>query len=377
MRPSAARLHGKTIVLALQGGGALGAYQAGVYQVLAESSYEPDWVVGISIGAVNSAIIAGNPPEKRLSHLRAFWERVSSGFDGQTLIPGDAARQVMDGWSAAAATLFGVSGFFAPRIPPPWWYLPGAPQAMSIYDTTPLRETLLELVDFDRINSGEMRFSVGAVNVRTGNFVYFDNRRDTIGPEHVMASGALPPGFPPVRIDGEFYWDGGVVTNTPLAYVLSSPARERENPLIFQVDLFSAIGQLPRDLPEVMERHKDILYSSRTRYITDTFRELHTLRWAAQRVLAKLPTELDQDPEIMRLKKLSTYYPVTVVHLIYRSKNFETQSKDYEFSRASMEEHWQAGVDDTHRTLRHPEWLAPTSDESGFETLDLTREGMV
>lgn len=370
MKSSTARLHGKTIVLALQGGGALGAYQAGVYQVLAESGYEPNWVAGISIGAVNSAIIAGNPPERRLPHLRTFWERVSSGFDGRPLVPGDAPRQVMDGWSAAATTLFGVSGFFAPRIPPSWWYLPGAPQAISFYDTAPLRETLLELVDFDWINSGEMRLSVGAVNVRTGNFAYFDNLRDTIGPEHVMASGALPPGFPAIRIDGESYWDGGVVMNTPLAYVLRDPARK--DTLVFQVDLFSAIGQLPRDLPEVMERHKDILYSSRTRYVTDTFRELHALRQAARRVLAKLPADMNHDPEVLQLKKLSADHAVTVAHLIYRRKNFETQSKDYEFSRASMEEHWQAGVDDTRRTLRHPEWLAPSPDAPGFETLDLT-----
>ena len=237
---------GETSVLVLQGGGALGSYQAGVCEALSEGGVSLDWVAGISIGAINAALIAGNAPENRIVRIKQFWEQVSSGIVGNPLIAGEQARIAFNEFSANWVASFGVPGFFAPRMPPAFLYPAGAPEALSLYETSALKSTLERLVDFDRINHGEVRLSVGAVNVRSGNFVYFDSRRDRIGPEHVMASGALPPGFPPVEIEGEQYWDGGLVSNTPLDYVLE---RERQRDLVvFQVDLFAAHGPLPRTL---------------------------------------------------------------------------------------------------------------------------------
>ncbi len=204
-------------ILLLQGGGALGAYHAGVYEGLAASGFTPDWVVGISIGAINSALIAGNAPQHRLDRLREFWALVSAR--APMVLPDgmDFARPMMNQMAAASAMMFGIPGFFTPRMPMPQFAIPGTIGALSYYDTEPLRDTLERLVDFDRINAGEMRLSLGTANVRTGESVYFDNTTHKIGASHVMASGALPPGFPPVEIDGEFYVDGGIMTNTPLA----------------------------------------------------------------------------------------------------------------------------------------------------------------
>ncbi len=267
----------KMVALVLQGGGALGSYQAGVYEALSTSQYLPDWVAGISIGAINAAIIAGNAPEKRIERLRAFWEGITTTHSDWPGLPGTLPGGVLHDHrrlSSLGALLFGQPGFFAPRPPADWmfgWISGAAPT--SFYDISALKSTLERLVDFDRINAREIRFSVGAVNVRTGNFAYFDNAATTIRAEHVMASGALPPGFPAVEIDGEHYWDGGLVSNTPLKYVLEYvPRRSR---LTFQVDLFHAAGPLPADLEAVAERDKDIRYSSRTRASTTTFKTTH------------------------------------------------------------------------------------------------------
>ena len=229
-------------VLVLQGGGALGAYQAGAYEALCEAGHTPNWVAGISIGSVNAAIIAGNPPEKRAERLREFWDRVSSWLLGRPLANDDNSRRIFNETSAALAAASGVPGFFEPRVPPAVLMPQGTPEAISVYDTSPLRATLLELVDFDLLNSGLVRVSLGAVQVKTGNMKYFDTARgQTVGPEHVMASGALPPGFPPIEIDGQPYWDGGLVSNTPLQFVLEKSG-PREDMVIFQIDLFSAKG---------------------------------------------------------------------------------------------------------------------------------------
>ncbi len=267
------------VALVLQGGGALGAYQAGVYEALAEAGIYPDWVAGISIGAINCALIAGNAPEARVDKLRAFWEEItsnplSSGCEWTTAPSGDAARLWLNQWSASVALIAGSPGFFTPRCPPPWLYPAGAANATSLYDTNELRTTLERLVDFDRLNAAAIRLSVGAVNVRSGNFVYFDTQTHTIGPDHIMASGALPPGFPPIEIEGEQYWDGGLVSNTPLDWVVES--QPHFDTLAFQVDLWSARGELPRTLVEVSTRQKEIQYSSRTRASTDSFRPRRT-----------------------------------------------------------------------------------------------------
>ena len=359
-------------VLVLQGGGALGAYQAGVYEALADSGHAPDWISGISIGAVNAALIAGNPPERRVERLREFWEVVSSRLLAEPIMPGEQARSLFNEASASFAAMFGLPGFFEPRIPPAIAFPPGASQALSVYETQPLRRTIERLVDFDLINDGDVRLSVGAVNVRTGNFVYFDSRHNPITPDHIMASGALPPGFPPIEIDGEYYWDGGLVSNTPLQYVLDEVPRP--NMLIFQVDLFSARGPMPRTLSEVSEREKDIRYSSRTRLNTDVFRQNQNFRRAAHRLIGKLPGDLKDDPDARLLQTLSCNAAVTIVHLIHRRKNYFTQSKDFEFSRHSVEEHWESGLKDVRRTLRHKAWQArrmPTQDVMVF---DLTQD---
>lgn len=359
-------------VLVLQGGGALGAYQAGVYEELAASGRVPDWVSGISIGAINAALIAGNRPEHRVERLRRFWETVSSRLLAEPVVPGEQARSYFNEASASFAAMFGLPGFFEPRVPPAISFPPGSPEALSVYATQPLRRTIEDLVDFDLINSGKTRLSVGAVNIRTGNFAYFDNRRQPIGPDHIMASGALPPGFPPIEIDGEHYWDGGLVSNTPLQYVLDEVPRP--DMLIFQVDLFSAIGPMPRTLSEVSEREKDIRYSSRTRLNTDVFRQNQALRRAAHRLVAKLPANLKSDPDAKLLQEVSCNAAVTIVHLIHRRKNYDTQSKDYEFSRYSINEHWESGGEDVRRTLRHKAWQARTAPKEGVTVFDLAHD---
>ncbi|KQP95137.1 hypothetical protein ASF60_00500 [Methylobacterium sp. Leaf113] len=363
---------GESNVLVLQGGGALGSYQAGIYEALAADGRTLDWVAGISIGAINAALIAGNPPERRVERMRAFWELVSSAVTGVPWFPGEKARAAFNEASAGWIATFGVPGFFSPRIPPATLYPAGAPEALSYYETGPLRATLERFVDFDLINEGRTRLSVGAVNVRTGNFAYFDNRCDRITPEHIMASGALPPGFPPVTINGEPYWDGGIVSNTPLQYVLDEESQR--DLLVFQVDLFSARGAMPRTLIEAAEREKDIRFSSRTRLNTDVTIEIRKAKAATRNLLAKLPPEWQGDPDVEFLRRISRDNAVTIMQLIYRRKAYEGNSKDYEFSRTTMLEHWAAGVGDMRRSLRSPTWRDRPHDASGVSVFDLTRD---
>jgi len=266
--------------------------------------------------------------------------------------------------------VFGVPGFFRPRRDPAL-LLGGSAPVLSYYDTSPLKSTLERLVDFDLINDGGIRFSVGAVNVRSGNSVYFDNRKQRIGPEHVMASGALPPGFAPVHIDGEDYWDGGIVSNTPLQYVLDMHPRS-EPLMVLQVDLFSARGAMPRTISETMERQKDITYSSRTRMNTDALASNMNLQQAIADLIKKLPAPLRKDASVQAVCDQLSHKPIEIVHLIYRDKPYELESKDYEFSRASVDEHWEAGWRDICNTLDHPEWLESASQVNGVTTFDLT-----
>jgi len=365
-------------VLVLQGGGALGSYQAGAYQALCHFDFEPDWVAGISIGAINAAIIAGNPREKRVGRLKEFWDMVSAPVPWNPVSKNDRARTLFNETSAALIATFGVPGFFRPRIPPAPLWPQGTPQSQSYYDTAPLRATLERLVDFDRINALETRFSVGAVSVTTGNFKYFDNyefkkQGKKIGPEHIMASGALPPGFPAVEIDGEHFWDGGIATNTPLDFVLDA---EIDNDLlIFQVDLFSARGPLPVSMLEAAEREKDIRFSSRTRMNTDKNKQIHNTRKALRELMDNLPDYLKNDPSVEILCKAAKENTVTVVHLIYRSKNYESSSKDYDFSHIAMVEHWGAGERDVHLSMRHKDWLERPQTGETMVTYDLTGDG--
>lgn len=356
----------------------MGAYQGGVYEKLSESGIEPTWIAGISIGAINSAIIAGNPPGERVARLRDFWNLVSDAGDNgwgdcwTAFLSGDRPREWMNQLSAGRITARGVPGFFKPRMPPPYLMLNGG-GATSYYDTSELKPTLERLVDFDRINAREMRFSVGAVNVTTGNFSYFDNENAVIRPEHVMASGALPPAFDAVEIDGEFYWDGGLISNTPLDWVLSS--RSGLDTLVLQVDLWSARGMLPEDFTQVAVRMKEVQFSSRTRAATDAFSKVQELRAAFNELLAQIPPELAATPQAKMLEQASDPAVYNIVQLIYRSANYEGQVKDFEFSRRTMEEHWRAGYDDATITLSHPEVLTLPTMAQGVAVYDYLSTG--
>jgi NTE family protein len=375
------RLPFECVTLLLQGGGALGAYQGGVYEALAEANIHPDWIAGISIGAINAAIIAGNPANSRVDRMREFWTHVTSSapWDWQgnpfgDLARSDDTRNLLNQMSANLAVACGATGFFSARAVMPWLQPGGALGATSFYYTSDLKRTLERLVDFDRLNAGMTRFSAGAVNVRTGNFVYFDTSTHKITPEHVMASGALPPGFPAVEIDGEHYWDGGLVSNTPLQWVIESDPR-RQDTLAFQVDLWSSQGALPRNLAEVATRHKEIQFSSRTRASTGQFKNVHRVQRALDALLRRLPADIEENDDLMILKSVASDKVYNIIHLIYRAQNYEGHSKDHEFSRLSMQDHWRAGYHDAVRTLRHPEVLARPTSLDGVFTFDLERDG--
>jgi NTE family protein len=360
------------VALVLQGGGALGAYQAGVYQAMHEARLEPDWVSGVSIGAINSAIIAGNPPNRRLRQLRAFWEQITDRKIWPFTPDGDVFRKARNATSSWLTMTQGQPGFFSPRFPNPWMSFTGAQSATSYYDSAPLGDTLTNLVDFSLINDRSTRFSVGAVNVLTGNFVYFDNAVEQIGPEHVMASGALPPALPMVKIGTDHFWDGGIVSNTPLQHLLDQD--DSLNTLVFQVDLFSARGVLPRDIQDVLARHKDIMYSSRTRYNTDVFRRIHNWKVSLYQALIRIPEEALSDQERQLKAQLSHLPDITILHIIYQQKAYEGHAKDYEFSGTSMREHWQSGYEDTKRTLKHQKWLTMPPQGAGIVVHDVHRE---
>ncbi|HWU27228.1 MAG TPA: patatin-like phospholipase family protein [Rhizomicrobium sp.] len=363
---------GEKLVLVLQGGGALGAYQAGAYEAMAEAGLQPDWVAGISIGAVNGAIIAGNRPENRVERLREFWESISDGVESSPL-GNTNFRIALNEVNAARVAAFGVPGFFSPRIPPAIFQPPGTHGALSFYTTDPLRRTLETLVDFEELNSGRIRYSAGAVEITSGNFEYFDTAERELCIDHVMASGALPPGFPPITIGGKCYWDGGLVSNTPMQYVLEMTG-QRSDMCVFQVDLFSARGRLPKALPDVAQREKEIRYSSRTRLNTDFFMELQTIRRATRRLIEKLPPELREDPDAKALEGCGCNAAITIVHLIHRRAAYERYSMDYEFSRLSMLEHWKAGLIDVRHTLNQKAWCERQKPERGVTVLDLTRD---
>lgn len=366
------------VALVLQGGGALGAYQAGVYEGLHEAGVAPDWLAGISIGAFNTAIIAGNPPDKRIQALLDFWETISQPY----LLPattlgqevhfadlGEHARAWLDTWEAWRALVEGQRGFFLPRnwlgINP----LAPGPGAASWYDTSPMIQTLERLVDFDRLNDGGLRVSVGAVNVASGNLEYFDNTRMRLDARHVLASGALPPAFPAVEIDGQFYWDGGLVSNTPLSHVLTQDPDA--DTLVFQVDLWSARGELPQTLLEVAERQKEIQYSSRTRTITNVQRIEQHYRRLLRELLQEIPADVRAaNPWCQHATELACDGRTSVIHLIYRERARFGHFKDYQFGRVAMQEHWQAGLVDIGRALAHPEWLQLPIGENTFVTHD-------
>ncbi len=328
------------VVLVLQGGGALGAFQAGVYEAMIDLGIELDWVAGISIGAVNAAIIAGNPRDQAVGKLREFWDGESSAMPSLPNADNDWAREWAHMVAAGQVAAFGVPGFFTPRWPPPTFAERQSPEAVSYYDTAPLIDTLNRLVDWDRVNKGNVRLSVGAVAVETGNFRYFDTKSDTIDARHILASGALPPGLPPVEIDGTWYWDGGLVSNTPLEHVVDTA---KEDMLVFQVDLFPARGDRPHDMEEAWSREKDIRFSSRTRRISDGLLRRRKEHQLIDRMLAKLPPTVADLPEVKAVRKMVDCKALNVVQLIHQPPKWQTGARDFEFSRSTMEVNWALG----------------------------------
>jgi len=361
-------------VLVLQGGGALGAYHLGVCEELAETGLSPDWVCGISIGAINAALIAGNPFGKRIAALQAFWERVSSGLAPAFDIPDGSARDL---WSEGAALWIattGVPGFFKPRFPPAKFQPSGTLGAISYYDTTPLRATLEELVDFDLLNDGPIRLSVGAVNVTTGRMLFFDSRGGPdhvrITADHVIASGSLPPGFPPVEIDGDWYWDGGIASNAPLQHVLDEGVEFDKN--IFQVDLFPAEGPFPNSMLDAETRAQDIRYSSRTRLGTMQETALSPARLVVRRVLDSCHPNLDglSEKDLAILRTFACEQHIEIAHIIYRDKAYSGKARGYEFSRPTMEAHRAAGRRDAKRVFCVRDWSKRPEFE-GVRSIDV------
>lgn len=374
----------QTVALVLQGGGALGAYQCGVYEQLHAAGLRPGWLAGTSIGAINAAIIAGNAPEQRVDRLREFWELIcepagSLGWStaalrgALSLLPDPVMRSTWAGsLGATAALLQGQRGFFSARPWSPFVFSDGSAQATSFYNVSPLHDTLTRLVDFDRIrDDAGIRLTIGACNVRTGNMVYFDSAQMRLGPEHVLASCALPPAFAPVAIDGEFYWDGGLISNTPLEYVLNTVPRR--DTLALQVDLWSARGPQPQTMMDVLERAKDIQYSSRTRHGTDTVQRLQLLRTALNELIEKLPEGTLDERLSSVLEPWLNDRVFNIIHLIYQAKPHEEQFKDYAFGELAMREHWASGRRDMALTLQHPRFFAPPSRKVGIATHDVHR----
>lgn len=372
----------ESVAIVLQGGGALGAYQAGILEGLAEAGVEPTWLAGISIGALNTAIIAGNKPEDRVDALRGFWAEICKTNSApytftyinemvKTLDP--SIRKLISASAAWRAIIDGQNGFFKPRFPMPIPFINAAkPDKLSYYSLDNLKPTLSKYVDFDLVNNGGLRVSVGAVNIITGNFTYFDNTKDELRAEHFIASGALPPGFPAVEIDGEYYWDGGLVSNTPLSEVLND--KNRKNTLVFQIDLWSARGELPKNLLDIAERSKDIQYSSKTRLITDTMAEQHKNRILIKELLQYIPEEVKKSSDWCKeAESIAEDVLTNVIQLIYKDKNFEGHYKDYEFSAATMQEHWLSGLLDIRETFKNADWFRLPSIEEGFVTHDIHR----
>ncbi|WP_058834178.1 patatin-like phospholipase family protein [Luteimonas abyssi] len=374
-----------TVALVLQGGGALGGYQCGVYQELHEAGIRPHWFAGISIGAINAAIIAGNPVERRIEKLQGFWDLIAEPAGSMLALPALAVRSTVaalpphpellawaNALSAWGALLQGQRGFFEARPLSPFLFDDGSDAATSFYDVSPLRETLERFVDFDRINQDAgVRLTVGATAVGTGNFRYFDSAREPIRVEHILASGALPPAFPAVEIDGEAYWDGGIVSNTPLEYVLD--CRAPADTLALQVDLWSARGPRPQSMMDVLERMKDIRFSSRTRHGTRTVELAQQLRSALKELIARLP---DRKLPPHLADTLAPYLDdrvFNIVHLIYQSGAHERQHKDYAFGRLPLQYHWEQGRNDMALTLDHPAFFDLPDRDIGVATHDVHR----
>lgn len=338
-----------------QGGGALGAYQVGAYEILHEYGYEPDWVVGNSIGAINGAIIVGNAPEDRLKKLHDFWSRIATPEFRFLEEISAFYERFHNVWGSQVALFTGQKDFFEPRLINPWLLTNAHVSELSFYDTRPLIKTLNELIDFDRLNASDIVYKISAVQVDTGQLKYFNNQRFEITADHILASCALPPGFPAVKINDHYYWDGGVHSNTPLNLVLDAlPAR---NTLCFMVDLFSSIGPLPNTMEELLARKKDINFASQSQRMTKLYSTRQNLRLAISKLGSYLPPELHDKPEIKELLNLGTPKFVKIVHLIYDTTNNGLSSKDYNFASQTLAQHRERGRHDATLAFQESPWL--------------------
>jgi NTE family protein len=341
------------VVLVLQGGGALGAYQGGVYQALHEAGIEPDWIIGTSIGAINASIIAGNKPGDRLAKLREFWRRVErADFWGSF----PAWAGIGDALSSWMTLTSGISGFFEPHTRAFLGaHVPLGADHAGYYSTAPLRKTLEELVDFSLINQGHPRLTVGAAHVRTSMMHYFDSKEMELGPSHIMASGALPPAFPAMRIDGELYWDGGVLSNTPTERIFDD--HPRRNSLIFAVHLWHPAGPEPETIWEILNRHKDVQYSSRIASHIVRQQETHKLRHVITQLLKYVPEEEKNDPLLKELAGYSCKTRMHVVRLVAPRLETESHTKDIDFSIKGIRQRWETGYAETVRALEAQPWI--------------------
>jgi NTE family protein len=357
----------RQVVLVLQGGGALGAYQAGVYEALHEAGIEPDWVIGTSIGAISAALIAGNAPNDRVDRLRAFWRKVAhKGLPA--LWPG--LPGLPTAWTTLSAIGQGLAGFFAPN-PRAWLspHLPLDPQDAGYYHTSALRETLSELVDRQHLGAHAPRLSVGAVNVQTGAMRYFDSRDEALDLRHVLASGALPPAFAPVRIGDAFYWDGGICSNTPVEAVFDD--HPRRSSLVFAVQLWRPQGELPRSMWQVSGRHKDIQFASRVDSHVRRQAQIHRLRHIVRELARELPAAAMARPE---LREMAGYGCGTVMHLmrlVAPRLPDEDHTKDIDFNTARIQARWQAGLRDARQAIARRAWLEPVGPMDGLVVHDL------
>src|SRR5258706_6557364 len=340
------------IVLVFQGGGALGAYQAGVYQAMHEAGIEPDWVIGTSIGAINAAIIAGNPREQRMAQLEKFWESLEwrSPFGRAAIAP-----DLLNPWANLATMTQGVAGFFAPN-PASWWGVHASlgVERAAFYSTDPLRTTLQDLIDFELPNRCAPRLTVGAVNARTGEMRYFDSRVSPLRVEHVLASGALPPAFPAVRIDGEPYWDGGIYSNTPIEAVLDD--NPRSSSTIFTVQLWNPGGREPDSIWQVLGRQKDIQYASRVSSHIVRHQQIHHLRHVVAQLASRLPEELRDTPELRELASWGCRTTMHIVRLRAPRLMSEDHTKDIDFTPNGIRQRWRAGYADTMDAISQAPW---------------------
>jgi NTE family protein len=340
------------VVLVLQGGGALGAYQVGVYEALHQAGVEPDWIIGTSIGAINAGIIAGNKPQDRLAKLNEFWNRM----ERPSIWPfAPAWTGVSDTWSYWSTLVGGIPGFFEPHLPAFLGaQIPLGLDRAGFYSTASLRQTLGELVDFSIINARVPRLTVGAANVRTSMMHYFDSRQSEINAKHIMASGALPPAFPAISIDGEYYWDGGILSNTPTEVIFDD--YPRRNSLIFAVHLWNPTGPVPQSIWEVLHRQKDIQYSSRIASHITRQQQTHRLRHVVSQLVRYLPDDVRKTEAVQELAGYGCVTQMHVVRLLAPRLENENHTKDIDFTPSGIRMRREAGFEATMRALRQAPW---------------------